>query len=65
MNKRVAYLYILTVFFVVGFYLFGKGEVFGIERYKHSKNMYGALKAAYRMGYEDAKAGRSMDWDGE
>jgi hypothetical protein len=63
MNIRLAYLYILLVFFLVGSYLFCKGEKFGVEKYKHSVHMELALKSAYHFGYVDAKAGRPEDWD--
>jgi hypothetical protein len=67
MNNRLAYLYILLVFLIVGFYLFSQGEKFGVEKYKHSINMQMALEAAYKYGYWDCKDGKKADWnnDGE
>jgi len=62
-KKRIAYLYILVVFLLVGSYLFKKGEEAGAEKYKHSKNMQWALKSAYHYGYLDAKDGRPEDWE--
>jgi hypothetical protein len=62
-RKRIAYLYILVVFLLVGSYLFGRGEITGADKYKRSKSMQWALKSAYKFGYADAKAGRPEDWE--
>lgn len=53
MNKRTVYLYIFLVFLTMGFYLFRKGEVTGVVKYKRSKNFQMTLDAAYRYGYDD------------
>lgn len=63
MKTWLIYLYILIMFLSVGSYLFMRGEMAGIEKYKRSKNMELALKSAYSFGYADAKAGRPKDWD--
>jgi hypothetical protein len=64
MNRRIAYLYILVVFLLVGSYLFYQGEKFGVRQYTHSIHMQLALKSAYHFGYVDAKKGRPESWDG-
>lgn len=63
MNKRIVYSYLLVVFFLVGSYLFCKGEEIGVWKYQHSVNMKLALKSAYHFGYWDCKNHRPEDWD--
>jgi hypothetical protein len=63
MKTRIIYLYIFVVFLLTGSYLFYRGTLFGVKRYKHSIHMQLALKAAYHFGYIDAKEGRKEDWE--
>lgn len=58
MKTLFAYFYVFLVFLLVGSYLFCKGEVVGVEKYKHSKNFQMTLESAYRFGYLDGKSGR-------
>jgi hypothetical protein len=61
MNSRLIYLYIAIIFFLTGFYLFNKGMVIGVARYKHSKNFQMALDSAYHYGLEDGRKGNQRD----
>jgi hypothetical protein len=65
MRREFFYFYLLLVFLSVGFYLFGKGEQMGVEKYKHSVNMQLALESAYHFGYWDCKTGRKESWIGQ
>lgn len=62
-SRMVAYLWIILIFSSVGTYLYYKGAIDGVEKYKRSKNMDLALKSAYHYGYSDAKANRKEDWE--
>ena len=62
--RRLIVLFVTTTFLLLPlcFYMYGKGEMDGVEHYKHSKQFQLTLYSMYmfgaRDGYDACKAGK-------